>query len=214
MLSMASGLLLIACAQDALAQERNLANQFKSEAGCPVDVVSAKTILDIDSFGTPVDCRIYIDYKNTSSKGLSGVKFRIGYVDSEEKMRGTFHAPDGHVLDPGASASAKWKGERVDPRTDHVVIRVLGARYSDGSMWESEKVKGLAPGTVGAGSAAGSSDGATDAAADAGGKDAGGNEAPPRSSAGAGGKEAPARSSAPASAKPDASGSPDSFEGG
>lgn len=135
---------------EASAEElRDLSNQFKAEAGCPVGMISAKTQLEIDPFGTPIACRIYLDYKNTSSKTISGVKFRLGYVDSEEKVRGTFHAPDGQALEPGASASAKWRGERVDPRTKSVLIRVLLCRYADGSVWESVKLKGLAEGTGG-----------------------------------------------------------------
>lgn len=152
LLSIVSGLLLV-CIQSAYAQEfRSISNKFKSEAGCPVDLVSAKTDLEIDPFGTPIACRIYIDYKNNSSKPISGVKFRIGYIDTEEKIRGVFHAPDAHVLEPGASAKAKWRGERIDPRTAYVMIRVLVARYSDGSEWDSEKLKDLAPGTGGSSS--------------------------------------------------------------
>ena len=104
---------------------RNLNSQFKTEAGCPVQVISSKTDLEIDPIGTPMACRIYIDYKNTSAKTVSGVKFRIGYIDAEEKIRGSFHAPDGHVLEPGGTASAKWRGEKIDPRTARVLIRVL-----------------------------------------------------------------------------------------
>ena len=151
-LAMASGFLLLSGGQVAQAQSpelRNLNNQFRTEAGCPVQVISAKTDLEIDPFGTPMACRIYIDYKNTSTKPVSGVKFRIGYIDAEEKVRGTFHAPDGHVVEPGGQTSAKWRGDKVDPRTSSVLIRVLLARYSDGTIWESEKVKGLAPGTGG-----------------------------------------------------------------
>lgn len=114
-----------------------------------MQVVSAKTELEIDPIGTPIACRIYLDFKNTSAKTVNGVKFRIGYIDGEEKIRGTFHAPDGHILEPGAQASAKWRGDKVDPRTAYLLIRVLVARYSDGSSWESEKIKDLAPGTGG-----------------------------------------------------------------
>lgn len=150
-LSMASCLLFVG-GQSVQAQElRNLNNQFKTESGCPVEVVKATTTLEIDPIGTPMACRIYIDYKNVSTKPVSGVKFRIGYIDAEEKVRGTFHAPDGHVLEPGGMASAKWRGEKIDPRTASVLIRVLVARYSDGRIWESEKMKGLAPGTGGEG---------------------------------------------------------------
>lgn len=171
MLAIASSFLLIAGGQGARAQTpelRSLNNQFRPETGCPVEVVSAKTDLEIDPFGTPIACRIYIDYKNTSARTLSGVKFRIGYIDADEKIRGTFHAPDGHILDPGGVSSAKWRGEKVDPRTSHVLIRVLVARYSDGTLWESEKLKDLAPGTGGTASPASGSPGGDSAAAGAG----------------------------------------------
>jgi hypothetical protein len=160
MLAMACCFLMSAGGQGALAQSpelRTLSNQFKTEAGCPVQVVSAKTDLEIDPIGTPVACRIYIDYKNVSTRTVTGVKFRIGYIDGEEKIRGFFHAPDGHVLEPGAQSSARWRGDKVDPRTSRVMLRVLVARFSDGSVWESEKMKELAPGTGGPNSGTGGS---------------------------------------------------------
>lgn len=132
-------------AQFTLAQTpelRDVPNNFKSEAGCPVEVVSAKTVLEIDPVGMPMACRVYIDYKNVSAKSLAGVRFRIGYVDAEEQVKGTFHAPDGSQLAPGAQGHGKWRGERVDPRTKSVIIRGLMARFSDGSIWESEKSEG------------------------------------------------------------------------
>lgn len=121
---------------------RDAPNKFKSEPGCPVDVISARTTLEIDAVGTPMACRIYIDYKNISSKPLSGVKFRVGYVDAEDQVRGTFHAPDGAVVEPGGTGHGKWRGDKVDPRTKSIMIRGLMARYSDGTMWESEKTQG------------------------------------------------------------------------
>ncbi len=128
---------------------RTVNNQVKGEVGCPVEVISAKTVLEIDPIGTPMACRIYLDFRNTSAKTITGVKFRIGYVDSEDQIRGSFHAPDGHMLEPGASSKNQWKGEKVDPRTVSVVIRPLVARYADGSKWQSAKMEELAPGTGG-----------------------------------------------------------------
>jgi hypothetical protein len=157
MLVMASSFLYLSGGQAALAQAqpelRNVTNQFRTEAGCPVQVVSAKTELEIDPLGAPMACRIYIDYKNVSAKTVNGAKFRIGYIDGQEQIRGSFHAPDGHIIEPGGVVHQKWRGDKVDPRTAYVLIRCLAARYSDGSMWESEKMKDLAPGTGGDGSA-------------------------------------------------------------
>lgn len=177
-LSIASGLLLVA-SQPTFAEDlRTVNNQIKGELGCPVEVISAKTVLEIDPIGTPMACRIYLDFKNTSAKTITGLKFRIGYVDSEDQVRGSFHAPDGHMLEPGASSNNKWKGEKVDPRTTSVVIRPLVARFSDGSMWESEKLKEMAPGTGGdPSSATGNNGGASGAASSIGSTSGGGSGA-------------------------------------
>ncbi len=191
---------------------RNLNSQFKGEAGCPVQVVSSKTVLEIDPIGTPMACRIYLDYKNSSAKTISGVKFRIGYIDGDEKIRGTFHAPDGHVLEPGGTASAKWRGDKVDPRVASTMIRVLVVRYSDGSTWESEKMKDLAPGTGGPGSP--SSD--AGAASSAGASDSGSSSSPAGLSGGspsdpAGQAGMPAQEASPAAGSPGSDKSTDGY---
>lgn len=120
---------------------RAVPNQCVSEADCPVVLNSAKTELEVDPFGTPGACRIYIDYKNVGPKPLNAVKFRVGYIDAEEKVRGIFHAPDNKVVEPGAQVAAKWRGEKVSPSTRYVKIRVLLVRFADGSLWQSEKMK-------------------------------------------------------------------------
>lgn len=119
-------------------------NQFIPEAGCPVRIVKAETRMEVDSFGAPMACRIYIDYTNASDRPLQGVKFRLGYIDRDGKVRGSFHAPDGRPLSVGAQNSHKWRGDKVDPRTVLVKIRVLTVRYADGTIWESEKMKDVA----------------------------------------------------------------------
>ena len=172
-----------------------------------MEVVKATTTLEIDPIGTPMACRIYIDYKNVSTKTLSGVKFRIGYIDAEEKVRGTFHAPHGQLLAPGATAQEKWRGGNIDPRTNSVMIRVLVAKYSDGTIWESEKMKGLAPGTGGEGQtvapAGGPASYATPAAQEAAAEAAGNS---PPSSSGSGSPPAESQASpagtAPSAAQP------------
>ncbi|MBY0547541.1 MAG: hypothetical protein K2W95_09630 [Candidatus Obscuribacterales bacterium] len=148
-------------------------NQFIPEAGCPVRIVKAETRMEIDSFGAPMACRIYIDYTNVSDRPLQGVKFRLGYIDRDGKVRGTFHAPDGRPLSPGSQNSHKWRGDKVDPRTTLVKIRVLTARYADGTFWESEKMKDIAK-PPGADSASSGGDGGT-----AGPEFEGGGAAPP-----------------------------------
>lgn len=136
---------------------RNLTNKFKSEAGCPVDLVSAKTELEIDSFGAPNACRIYIDYKNVAAKPISAVKFRMGYVDEQEIVRRFFKGDDEHQIAPGDKAHKQWR-VGADPRTAYVAIRAIAVKFSDGSEWRSEKFKDpAAPGTANtSGSAAGS----------------------------------------------------------
>ncbi len=168
---MSVGLLLSFAAQFTLAQVtpelRDVPYIFKSEPGCPVDVISAKTTLEIDPVGVPMACRIYIDYTNVSNKALSGVRFRIGYIDAEDQVCGTFHAPDGSSLPPGGSGRGKWRGDKVHPKTKKVMIRGLMARFSDGSIWESEKSEGglikpaPQPGQEGAGKAFGGAQGSS-----------------------------------------------------
>lgn len=118
-------------------------NQLVPEAGCPVEVSSAKTQMEVDPFGTPCACRVYIDYRNVGEKPVNGVKFRLGYVDADDKMSGTFHAPDGKLVSPGTQASGKWRGERVSPTTKLIKIRVLLVRYTDGSLWKSAKLEAM-----------------------------------------------------------------------
>lgn len=131
--------------------------QFVSEPGCPVEVVSASTEMEMDPFGTPVAARHYIDYRNTSGRPITAVKFRIGYVADD----GRIHQPylngfDKHDLQPGEQASQKWRGDKVDPRTAAIKMRVLKVSFADGSIWESAKAgetntqqqQGFAPLTI------------------------------------------------------------------
>ncbi len=132
---------MVASAQVADAQElRKISSQFKTEPGCPVDLVSAKTELEIDSFGAPSACRIYLDFKNCSAKQISAVKFRMGYIDEQEKIRRTFVGDDAHLIAPEGQAHQQWR-VGVDPKTAYVVIRAIAVKYGDGSEWRSEKFK-------------------------------------------------------------------------
>lgn len=128
----------------ALASEtKDIQAEVINETGCPVAINSAKAKLELDPFGAPLAARIYIDYKNVSEKPISAVKFRIGYVDAEGQLRGTFHAPHAMPLAPGAQSAEKWRGDRLDPRTSSIKVRTLFVKFTDGIIWESEKVKSL-----------------------------------------------------------------------
>jgi hypothetical protein len=117
--------------------------QILPEEGSPVAVNSVRAEADLDPFGVPTDIRTYADYKNVSSKPVVGVKFRIRYIDSEGKDRGTFHAPHACSIAPGMTATEKWKRDKVDPRVVGMMIRVMAVKFSDGSLWESSKVSNI-----------------------------------------------------------------------
>lgn len=91
--------------------------------------------------------RIYFDYKNSSSKPVSAVKFRVRFVDGENKDRGTFHAVDSFYLMPGGDRSQKWKRDfTLHPEVSGLKIRVLQVKYADGETWESSKMQELVGG--------------------------------------------------------------------
>ena len=124
-------------------QLKTVTSEFIPEPGCPVEVTSAKVDLEVDSFDTPIAARVYLDYHNSGDRVINAVKFRVGYIDAQGKVRGTFHAPDGNVLSPGGTASQKWRGERVDPRVQAVKVRTLQVKYADGSLWQSAKMNNV-----------------------------------------------------------------------
>lgn len=114
--------------------------QFYPEQGCPVEITSMRSVLEIDPFGAPIASRVYITYKNNSTKPVKAVKFRIRYVDASGKNLGTFHAPDGSPLavSPGGSRANKWrKAGGLHPDIASFKVRVFKVRFSDGSQWES-----------------------------------------------------------------------------
>jgi len=140
-----AGLLAIvpytACNAQGQPPVRNLAVDYASEPGSPVEVTSSRIELEMDAFGAPLAARVYLDYKNVSDRPVVGVKFRLRFIDQEGKDRGTMHAPDMAILQPGGQSSQKWRTERVDPRTSEAKLRVLTAKFSDGSVWESSKIR-------------------------------------------------------------------------
>jgi hypothetical protein len=120
---------------------KEITPELLSEPHCPIAIIAAKTELEVDSFGEPHAVRAYIDYKNVGEKPISAVKFRLGYFDSRGNLKSTFHAADSKVLGVGAMGSQKWRGEKVYPQTVAIKIRILLVKFSDGSIWESEKLK-------------------------------------------------------------------------
>jgi hypothetical protein len=123
---------------------KRLSPDFVGEPGCPVVAVGARTELEVDGFGAPIAARHYVDYRNVGNRPIAAVKFRIGYIDDAGKIRGTFHAPDSRMVEPGGQASQKWRGEKVDPRTSGIKMRVLQVKFSDGELWESVKAREVA----------------------------------------------------------------------
>lgn len=126
------------------AKLKGIEAQFYPEAGCPVEVTSIRSLLEIDPFGAPIASRVYITYKNNSTKPVKAVKFRIRYVDASGKNMGTFHAPDGSPVgvSPGGSRSSKWrKAGGLHPDIASFKVRVFKVRYADGSEWESVRAR-------------------------------------------------------------------------
>lgn len=114
---------------------------FFPEDGCPVRPTAVRSVLEIDAFGAPTACKIYLTYSNISSKPITAVKFRCRYSDPEGKDRGTFHAPDHSIVPPGGSRSHKWKREGgLHPNITGFQIRVLQVKYDDGSLWDSARM--------------------------------------------------------------------------
>jgi hypothetical protein len=124
---------------------RSITTEFVPEDGCPVSVVDAKAILDVDSFDAPFDARIYISYKNISDRPISAAKFRVRFCDATGAEVNTFQASDSSNLGPGQDCTQKWKKEPLNPRVASVKMRVLLIKYSDGSVWQSAKMQELTP---------------------------------------------------------------------
>lgn len=136
---------------------RSLGCEAVAEEQCPVDVTNTRCDLDVDPFDAPMSARIYIDYKNSSNRPVTAVKFRVRFVDGEGKERGTFHAVHMAYVGPGASGSEKFKRDfTLHPSVAALKIRVLQVKFSDGSDWQSTKMQELAapPGAAGANQAA------------------------------------------------------------
>src|SRR5215471_6113491 len=64
---------------------REMMTEFVPEPGCPVSVSAARTEIEVDPFGAPMASRIYITYRNDSSKAMAGVRFRVRFSDETGK---------------------------------------------------------------------------------------------------------------------------------
>jgi hypothetical protein len=122
---------------------REIPVDFITEAGCPINATSSKTLLDLDPFGAPKDARIYITFKNMGQKPIAAVKFRLRYLSKDGKNKGTFHAAQAVILGPGAESKGRWMGSKISPDTSALKVRTLQVRYSDGTQWESHRMEGI-----------------------------------------------------------------------
>ena len=124
---------------------RSISCEFVPEEQCPVEMASVRCELDLDPFDAPMSSRIYADYKNSSQRSISAVKFRIRFVDAEGTERGTFHAVDSAYVAAGGTKGHKWKRDfTLDPRVVAMKVRVLQVKYAEGGDWQSVKMQELA----------------------------------------------------------------------
>ncbi|MCA9804617.1 MAG: hypothetical protein KC777_21755 [Cyanobacteria bacterium HKST-UBA02] len=133
---------LISGSRAALAEpaEKALEPQFYPERGCPVEIVSIRSVLEVDPFGAPLACKIYTTYKNNSTKPISAVKFKFRFVDAAGKDKGTFHGGDNVQVLPGMTRAHKWRRDvALSPVISGLKIRVLRVKFGDGSGWHSFK---------------------------------------------------------------------------
>lgn len=122
---------------------QTIAMDIVPETGCPVEITGGRTELGFDSFGLPVFGKTYIDYKNVSDKAINAVKFRVRYLDKNGASRGTFHANDEAFVPQGGLAVGKFAHYKLRSNTHQAKIRVLAVKFSDGSMWESVRMKDI-----------------------------------------------------------------------
>lgn len=139
-----TGLLNSTSAICALAQEApregsvELTPSVLKESGCPVDIVSAKALLDFNTFGTPEYSRVYITYKNVSAKNVFSVNFRVRFTDNAGADLGTFQGSRTCTVLPDGEGSEKWRKQGVlNPKISSYKVRVLQVKFEDGSQWES-----------------------------------------------------------------------------
>ena len=74
--------------------------------------------LDLDAFDEPLDAKIYIDYKNTGTKSIIAILFRLHFLDSAGKILGVFHScPPGNGGGPVA-VEITSSGSHTVPMSD------------------------------------------------------------------------------------------------
>lgn len=125
------------------ASTQTIVMEVVPESGCPVEITGARTELGFDSFSVPVFGKTYIDYKNSGEKAINAVKFRVRYLDQNGATRGTFHANDEAFVPQGGIASGKFAHYKLRPNVHQAKIRVLAIKFSDGSTWESVRLKDI-----------------------------------------------------------------------
>ncbi|MBS2008830.1 MAG: hypothetical protein JST01_17400 [Cyanobacteria bacterium SZAS TMP-1] len=121
-----------------------------------MEPTSIRCELDVDPFDAPMDARVYVEYRNNSDRPVSAVKFRLRFVDAQNRDRGTFHAVDMAPVSPGGQHGLKAKRDfTLHPAVIAVKARVLQVKYGDGSDWVSTKMQELAQPAGAGGGAAG-----------------------------------------------------------
>jgi hypothetical protein len=133
----------VLCQEVAPATTQTIVMEVVPESGCPVEITGARTELGFDSFSVPVFGKTYIDYKNSGEKAINAVKFRVRYLDQNGATRGTFHANDEAFVPQGGLASGKFAHYKLRPNIHSAKIRVLAIKFSDGSTWESVRMKAI-----------------------------------------------------------------------
>jgi hypothetical protein len=125
------------------AKVRNVAVDFIPEPGCPIGPMAMRCELDCDAFDAPMDARVYLDYKNNSDRPVSAVKFRLRFVDGEQKDRGTFHVLGPAAAPQGVGGVKAKRDITLHPSIVGLKVRVLQVKYGDGTDWTSVKMQEL-----------------------------------------------------------------------
>jgi hypothetical protein len=112
-------------------------SQALDEPGCPISIKSVHSDLEVDPFQAPVAIRVYLDYKNESTKTVEAVKFRFRIEDAQGEHKRNYQASDTHIVPPGESAQEKLRREGIPPQAKRLLLRVLQVRFSDQSSWQS-----------------------------------------------------------------------------
>ena len=110
--------------------------------GCPIGPTSMRCELDCDAFDAPMDARVYLDYKNNSDRAVSAVKFRLRFVDAEQKDRAPSTSLAPAAAPQGVGGVKAKRDITLHPSIVGLKVRVLQVKYGDGSDWASTKNAG------------------------------------------------------------------------